>query len=58
MIRLLWCLFAAVQSPLMFWLGGFDFEVRDKNMVACYWIALLFFALANSYPGAYPGEKT
>jgi hypothetical protein len=42
---------ASLLSPLMFWLGGYDFDHRGFEIVGCVWAMIALFLWVMSYPG-------
>ena len=57
MIRILWSLVIAAQVPLLFWLGGFDFDHRGEVVAMCvlsFWVVFCFTLICQL---PFPGEK-
>lgn len=40
----------AMQVPIIAWLSGYDFDVRDSKAATCYFISLILFVWAMFFP--------
>lgn len=51
MKRILISIGSAALAPLLFWIGGFDFDRRGEGALCCALLTIMIAGLVYYYPG-------